>query len=295
MIKKNKIQILILSCVFLSSCSSFYQLIKVSPSTRLHDISFTKDDANPLYDYYYSDTLGNDYMRKLRNGYKLDSLVTGHLDDFERIKIILDWTSNQWEHNGLNTPSKSDALTILNEAHDGNNFRCVEYGIVCSAGLNSIGLHARVIGLKTRDVEVVMHGAGHVASEVYLPSSKKWIFIDPQFNVIPVLRGLPLNAVEFQRAIVTKDKDLMLINVHGQLDDDRAAQYISWVGKYLFYFDALFDQRIDDDSIFQEIDGMTKLTLVPAGEKEPRVFQRHSKINYSHYTHSLKDFYRIPQ
>lgn len=289
-----KNQLLILSCVLLSSCSSFYQLINVSPSTKLREIAFSKDDANPKYDFYFSDTLGNDYLRQLRHGYKLDSLVNGHLDDLDRIKMVLDWTSKQWEHNGSNTPSKSDALTILKEAHEGNHFRCVEYGIVCSAALNSIGLHARVLGLKTRDVEVVMYGAGHVTTEVYSPTLKKWIFIDPQFNVMPILQGVPLNAVEFQEAIVTKAVDLKLVNAQGPLDNEREAQYINWVAKYLFYFDALFDQEIDGDSKLKRIDGMSKLTLVPTGVKEPRIFQRRDKINYSHYTHSLNDFYRIP-
>lgn len=293
MLKKSLV--IILSCVLLSSCSSFYQLINVSPSARLNNISFAKDNANPLYDFYYSDTLGNAYLRELRQDNKLDSLIDGKIDDMDRIKIVLEWTSKQWKHNGMNIPSKSDALTILKEAREGNNFRCVEYGIVASAALNSIGFKSRVIGLKTRDVEVVMRGAGHVVSEVYSPTYKKWIFIDPQFNIIPILRGEPLNAVEFQKVIFTKDADLMLINAHGKLADDLANQYINWIGKYLFYFDSLFDQRIDDDSIYKEVNGMTKLTLVPVGVKEPKVFQRHSKINYSHYTHSLNDFYRTPK
>ncbi|HKL92232.1 MAG TPA: hypothetical protein VJ871_03030, partial [Bacteroidales bacterium] len=65
-------------------------------------------------------------------------------------------------------------------------------------------------------------------------------------------------------------------------------------GKYLYYFDALFDQRSLRDESYKRIEGMTKLTLVPVGSKEPRVFQRSSKINYSHYTHSLNDFYQKP-
>jgi hypothetical protein len=46
---------------------------------------------------------------------------------------------------------------------------------------------------------------------------------------------------------------------------------------------------------FNSINGMTKLTLVPAGHKEPLIFQRSSKINYSYYTNSLNDFYRTPE
>lgn len=193
-----------------------------------------------------------------------------------------------------NTPTKQDALTILKEAREGKQFRCVEYGIVATSALNSIGIPARTLGLKTRDVEKVMRGAGHVVSEVYSKELGKWIFIDPQFNIMPTLNGTPLNGVEFQKAIFDKNANLRLINKAGELSEKDSKSYIKWIGKYLFYFDVLFDQKTLNSSKFKSINGMTKITLVPVGHKEPRIFQRNSKINYSYYTNSLNDFYRKP-
>lgn len=292
---KTKIPALIIISFLFSSCSSFYQLINVSPSARLKEISFTQTAPNPLFEFYYSDTLANDFLRELRNKYDIDLLVRDQKSDLDKIKTILDWTSNQWKHNGSNNPTKQDALTILKEAREGKQFRCVEYGIVATATLNSIGIRARTLGLKTRDVEKVMRGAGHVVSEVYSNELGKWIFIDPQFNIIPTLNGYPLNGVEFQKEIFNKNAGLKLINNQGELSDEMAESYIKWVGKYLFYFDVLFDQKTLDSDDFKRINGMTKLTLVPAGQKEPRIFQRRYKINYSYYTHSLNDFYRKPE
>lgn len=280
--------------VLLSSCASFYQFINVSPSDKLKSINFSESDYNQAFNFFYSDTLGDNYLRELRQQYKLDALSETGKTELDKIKIMVDWTNRQWKHNGSNNPSKSDALTILKEAAEGKMFRCVEYGIVASASLNSIGIKARVLGLKTRDVEKVRRGAGHVVTEVYSAVLKKWIFVDPQFNIMPVLNEMPLNAVEFQKAILKDRTNLKLVNLSGIIDKDYADSYINWIAKYLFYFDALFDQRISGDLNYHRVDGKTKLTLVPMGEKEPRVFQRSSKINYSHYTNSLKDFYRIP-
>lgn len=120
----------------------------------------------------------------------------------------------------------------------------------------------------------------------------KWILIEPQFNIMPVLNGLPLNGVEFQQAIYTNDPHLRLANKQGVLTPGEAAAYLNWIGKYLFYFDVLFDQETQQGDDFKTIEGKTKLTLVPVGCKEPRIFQRRYPINYSHYTHSLNDFYR---
>lgn len=292
---KTKIPAIIISSFLFCSCSSFYQLINVSPSARLKEISFTQTAPNPLYEFYYSDTLANEFLRELRNTYEIDILVKDQQSDLDKIKSVLDWTSKQWKHNGSNNPTKQDALTILKEAREGKQFRCVEYGIVASAALKSIGIPARNLGLKTRDVEKVMRGAGHVVSEVYSKELGKWIYIDPQFNIIPTLNGHPLNGVEFQKAIFNKNAGLKLINKQGELSKEEAVSYINWVGKYLFYFDVLFDQQTLDSDDFKTINGMTKLTLVPEGYKEPRIFQRRYKINYSYYTHSLNDFYRKPE
>lgn len=292
-----RISFLFLSCCCLlfCGCSSFYQLVNISPSSKLKEISFTSEPPNSLYQFQYSDTLANEYLTEMKKLYETDLLVNEKKTDLDKILTILDWTSNQWSHNGSNNPSKQDALTILKEAKEGKQFRCVEYGIVATAALNSIGFHARTLGLKTRDVEKVMRGAGHVVSEVYSSEYDKWIFIDPQFNILPVVNGKPLNAVEFQKEIYNKNVNLKLINAQGELPDEDAQRYFSWVGKYLFYFDVLFDQKTLNSSKFTSINGMTKITLVPVGYKEPRVFQRNSKINYSYYTNSLNDFYRRPE
>lgn len=292
--KKQTVFVVFSVLLIVSACTPFYQFMNFSPSSKLKDLSFSDAKANPTYQFYYSDTLNNDYLKELRQSYKLDSLTEGVDDELERIKLILDWTNRQWEHNGSNNPSNPDALTILKEAGTGMKFRCVEYGIVASSALNSIGIAARVIGLKTRDVEKVRSGAGHVVSEVYSTTLNKWIFMDPQFNVIPVLNGVPLNAVEFQNAIINDPTKLKLMNLQGEVPVERFDQYVNWVAKYLFYFDALFDQRIGNEPNYEKINGMTKIMLVPIGEKEPKVFQRKYKINYSFYSNSLNDFYRKP-
>lgn len=293
MLKKSLF--LIAASLLLSSCSSFFALINVSPSSRLKAVTYSNEAPNALYTFYYPDTTGNDYLRTLRSRYALDSVVQGAVDEKARILRIMDWTSSRWSHNGSNTPSQSDALTILAEAQEGKQFRCVEYGIVATAALNSLGMKARTLGLKTRDVEKVRFGAGHVVSEVYVPALEKWVFIDPQFNLMPTLDGVPLNGVEFQAALYNKDARLVITTNEGNLTREEAASYLNWIGKYLFYYDVLFDQATLESDDFKAINGMTKLTLVPVDRKEPRVFQRRSKIDYSYYTHSLNDFYRKPQ
>ncbi|MFV0591164.1 MAG: transglutaminase-like domain-containing protein [Draconibacterium sp.] len=292
---KSKFLGILLICLILGACAPLARMLNYSPSAKVEKIAFSDDTPNPKYTFFYSDTLNNNYLRELRQSYGIDKLAASYDIEIDKIKAVLNWSATQWEHNGSNNPSNPDALTILKEARNGRQFRCVEYGILASSCLNSIGIPARVLGLKTRDVEKVRIGAGHVVAEAYSQQYGKWIFMDPQMNMMPVLNGIPLNAIEFQNAIITDRKSIELVNINGKISDEDSENYLNWIGKYLFYFDVLFDQQITFEADYKSIAGKTKLMLVPLGEKEPTVFQRSNKMNYCFYTHSLKDFYQKPK
>ena len=228
------------------------------------------------------------YLDRLRRKHGLLRLTREAKKDFQRVLLVLHWVHSQWRHSGNEEPKKNDALSILEEAKQGKNFRCVEYGIVAAGCLNSIGLKTRRIALKTRDVETRESGAGHVAAESFLNDLKKWIFLDPQWDIVPMLAGVPLNAVEFQKAIAKNCRDLEIES----LSKADKVSYIDWIYPYLYYMDVSFDNRA---MIRKTKPGQkSKLMLVPIGAKEPKLFQRKFKIDYCHYTSSLADFYSVP-
>jgi hypothetical protein len=253
-------------------------------------LKFNETNTVPAYTMLYEQNNGNTYLDQLRAQYNLDAIVAGAANDTEKALRMVNWVHNQWKHNGMNQPSSPDALTILAEVKDGKQFRCVEYGIVTTACLNAIGLPARTMGLKMKDVETIESGAGHVLLEVYLPDMKKWVLLDGQFDVMPVLNNVPLNAVEFQQAIAKNYDKLEIRSLSGA---DKA-QYVKWVYPYLYYFDVKFDNREGVDFTRETIDSKKSLMLVPMGAKQPEVFQVNNPINYCKYTNSIVDLYQAP-
>lgn len=203
---------------------------------------------------------------------------------------ILDWVHNQWKHDGNNEPQKRDAIPILEEAKEGKNFRCVEYGIVASACLNAVGLKSRVLSLMTEDVETRQSGAGHVVTEVFLNDLQKWVFIDGQWNAMPVLEGIPLNGVEFQNAIANNYHQLEIRS----LAEVSKRNYVTWVYQYLYYFNVGFDNREGIEIERLKIYDKSMVILVPVGSSEPKVFQIKYPIEYALYTNSLLDIYTAP-
>lgn len=236
-------------------------------------------------------------LAALRTKYDLDRVVAGATDDYDKLRRLLKWTHDRWQHNGNNEPSKSDPLTILTEAEQGKRFRCVEYGIVLAGCAQAMGMPARVLGLKRKDVETAKSGAGHVVTEIWLESKKKWVFADGQWDAIPEKDGMPLNAIEFQAAFAKNDPALKIRSS----SDTNADDYIAWVVPYLYYFDFNLDQRLFADSTDHANNAQRnqprkgKLMLVPKGTKNPTVFQRKMPIKNTTYTSNPNVFYAPPK
>ncbi|WP_159105834.1 transglutaminase family protein [Ideonella sp. B508-1] len=226
----------------------------------------------------------NSYLIALKMQYELNEVVKGRTSDFERVLSIAHWTSTRWRHNGENTPQHSDPISILDEATTGKQFRCVEYAIVLAGALGAVGYPARVVGLMMADVETRSSGAGHVVTEVYLADLGKWVMVDGQWDVVPLVSGVPASAAELAQAITANPKYLSTESF-SSID---AADYFKWIKPYLYYFTASLDNTYDSPRSRQAI------RLAPLGAKEPRVFQRKYPMQPALFTHNVSTFYPAP-
>ncbi|MEO1715380.1 MAG: transglutaminase domain-containing protein, partial [Bacteroidota bacterium] len=106
--------------------------------------------------------------------------------------------------------------------------------------------------------------------------------------------GIPLNAVEFQQAII-EQADFKLIDANGEVDEGRRKKYLNFIPHYLYFFDFKFDQReMPYDSLYK-VNDKGLLMLVPLNVQKPTVFQRKYDMDYLEYTNSLGDFYQKPE
>lgn len=258
---------------------------KENPDQDVEVLKFDIVDSGK-FKLTYQDLSNDTNLKKLRIEYQLDTLIKNSKTEFEKVIKIQSWVQSRWKHDGDNRAEKNDALYILKEAEKGKRFRCVEYSIVAGQCLASLGFKVRPLGIMTKDVSEVKSGAGHAVNEVYLKDFKKWILIDPQFDVITTYNNVPLNAVELQDCIA-KNKNFDIINPNKTITKD---EYKKWIGPYLYYFYVSIDnQKI---GIWDRILGNKKqLTLLPMGAKEPTYFQKIFRINTTYFTNSIKDFY----
>jgi transglutaminase-like putative cysteine protease len=225
------------------------------------------------------------YLTSLRTRYDLQAVVAGSESEMARVRRMSRWVRQRWEHNGDNVATPADPISILEKAATGQRFRCVEYSIVLAGALNAIGIPSRVLGLKTADVETREVGAGHVVTEAWLADQQRWVMVDGQWDVIPMLGSTPLSAVDLQRALAAHDDRLTVESISGT----KASTYFAWVTEYLYYFDALLDQRpigVPQNSV--------SVMLVPLGAPNPKVFQRKYSLGNVRYTNNEYVFSAAP-
>lgn len=278
---------------------SFYVLLKDSLyahtiiegiSFKSMELEFSNEPYNDKLKILYQNEESS-YLESLKEEYPLKEMVKGVEKDFEKILLILNWTNSRWKHNGNNSPKKNDAISILKEAEEGSEFPCFAYAIVLRDQLNALGFKARTIYLKTKDAQYRKSPPGHVATEVYLNDLKKWVFLDGQYNLGPILNDVPLNAVEFQNAIHTNYNELILMSKNTIISK---RNYIEFVNDYLFYFDTTLDNRYNNVKR-KIIEDKRSIMLVPLGEENlSRINFWNMTIDYCVYTNSINDFYRSP-
>jgi len=281
-----------------NTTKNFYVLLKDSlyAHTIIQAIGFDPnqikhDTINTSEVNIKHQTKPNQYLKELALKYPLDFL-NDTMSDTEKILAILNWTNSRWKHNGGNSPSKNDAITILKEAGEGQEFPCFAYAIVLKDQLNALGYKARTVYLKTQDAEHRKSSPGHVVTEVFLNDLQKWVFLDGQFNVMPTLNGLPLNSVELQNAINNNYNQFKLESNSNEKIGKQ--NYVDFVYDYLFYFDTTLDNRYDEEEKFT-INDKRSIMLVPSGAKNiTHIDFWNLDINYCIYTNSINDFYAKP-
>lgn len=232
------------------------------------------------------------YLENLKTTYPLE--VSKITSDMEKVLYVLNWTNSRWKHSGNNSPKKNDAISILQEAKEGGRFPCFAYAIVLRDQLNALGFKARTVYLKTKDAKTRKGSPGHVATEVYIDDLEKWVFVDGQFNVMPTLDGIPLNAIEFQEAITTNFDNFKLKSFGNADTVTSKINYVNFIYDYLYYIDTTLDNRYEADKQFT-IDDKRSLMLVPKGaENLDYIDFWKMDVDYCKYTHSAKTFYAKP-
>ena len=233
----------------------------------------------------YLDHSEDSYLQQLRHTYNLKELLDAKASDFQNFKNIQSWVLSKWNSKNRTCSGKEEIFRILKKAKKAN-YGYIDYNTITSACLQSLGYKLRRIWLSSPDAKKLRQRSVHVIYEVYLKDLNKWFFIDPKYDIMICKDGIPLNAVEFQQAIIDQEE----LEVHNPVEVISSEDYLEWISPYLFCFTISLNKGAI--SIWDRLLGVKKkLTLVPVGEMLPDYFRSIKRLTTNLVTNSLDDFY----
>jgi hypothetical protein len=192
---------------------------------------------------YAWDNFHDPNMDTLRQKYQLSKIVESGNTEFDKMKLLLAWTSTRFTHHSSNFCKGGNALAILAEAEKGAQFSCSDYSRLLANCLDALGYPARTIGL-------TWLGSGfgnpdaHVCTETWSNQFQKWILLDGQNNAWWEHDGVPLNAVECRNLYANgRDSEIVFVGQQKDIDYTQAKAY--WIshfyhlelGNYYAFFD----------------------------------------------------------
>lgn len=248
----------------------------------LQPIVVTALDRAPAFKWSAPNT---PYLESMRSRFDLDDVTATARTDYDRVRAVSKWVQNQAEPAAKPEPASVDAMEILVDVTEGDgDYDCDEAAVAISGALNAVGMPARVVHLKTADSETRAIGAGHAIAEAYLRDAKRWVMIDGQWDMIPLVKGKPANALELKRALDAKSGAITYSSNSGT----QPAEYNRWIHQYMYYMDTKLDQRVGVPTEARSI------MLVPQGARAPKVFQKRQPIRNMIYTTVPAFFYPTP-
>ncbi len=144
----------------------------------------------------------NESLVSIRTRLPQGAVVSG--TTLERVRILATWIASAWEYRASVQAAQYapwDMETILSwgKSKSGHCGRlpvvmCVHYGVAFVTACQAAGLQARAAVF----TENINGGNGHFCAEVWMPEYGKWVFVDPNFDIMLFRDSVPLSIPEIR-------------------------------------------------------------------------------------------------
>lgn len=164
---------------------------------------------------FYHESFGVKQLSELRARYDFDEYVARGKDEFERMNLLKRWTYDTVTYGGAKQYTQlRNALTILEKAKRGEVFWCNNISAVYMQCALSLGYTSRYLFVRNTK------GESHIVNDIWSNQYRKWVFMDPTWNVYLEKDGVPLSLPEM-RAEWRKNGGADLVYVYGAGDNEK--------------------------------------------------------------------------
>lgn len=225
------------------------------------------------------------FLKKIRDGFQLDSLIDEKESDFQNIMKLRFWIYSNLDENGNLLPESNSDLAEIENILGKEKFSIDGYSGLTKIFLQALGYTVRKIKLQNPGSFSKKGAFTHFFYEVYLYDLKKWFFVDKDYDIIITKDDMPLNAVELQLAFINEE-ELEVLNPWKKI---ACEDYLELVGPYLYYFSTDLNKKYHFITRF--FGSKSKMVLVPQYEDFPLPKNNLPKNRSSIITSTISDFY----
>lgn len=239
-----------------------------------------KNDTIVLSRYPFGyQTSTDSRLYTLKKKYNLESIASKTDNDFLQIVAIANWVQSQWLH-GISgadkfQPVAFNADKILESARSGYRFWCHVSAMTLIQTCSSLGHQARLVSL-SRDGYNIDHAVAECWSNYY----RKWVVIDPDFNLWYERDGVPLNVLEVHDAVLTGEAGRIIVRrgIHRPLPE--LEERISTLfGFYRYFYVDMRNDWLSNQYFYGHPKRSDKATLFWRDSRLPPVLNLKPKVS----------------
>jgi hypothetical protein len=158
---------------------------------------------------YYHESAGTPELSQLLHEFDYDAYVSHGNGEFEKMIMLKDWVYAHIPYAlNFNESDELNAISVLRKAQEGHPFLCTNIAAVYMLCAVSMGWTARYVFLRKPTNEE------HAANDIWSNQYRKWVYIDPTWNIHMEMGGVPLSIYEIRREWI-RNKGRNIVYVFG--------------------------------------------------------------------------------
>lgn len=255
--------------------NGFQQLIQ--PLKAIGDYHYILSNGN-IFDYnqtqkfpsftYQSKNDSN--LIKLRTTFNLDS-IAGNGSDVDKTINLMHWLHNLVKHDGNSAlPSEKNALALIKICSvDERGINCRGLAITLNECLLCMGYKSRYVTCLPKDSLKIDQDC-HVINSVYIPSLKKWIWLDPTFDTyVKDENGQYLSILEVREKIINNKPLFISENANWNNTTPQTVEYYlrQYMAKNLYMLECPIYSKYDLET-YATTKQLSFVRLIPVNHLE---------------------------
>lgn len=243
---------------------------------NLYNVNDTR--ATPSFSYQSSE---NPNLKALRKAFNLDS-IAGNGNETTQVLNLLHWIHNLIPHDGNHqNPIIKNAMSMITECKKGNKtLNCRGLATVLNECYLALGFKSRFVTCLPKDTSDV---DCHVINTVWMPSLKRWIWIDPTNNAYVMNEKGELLSIAEVRERLINGKTLLLnpdANWNNKSTVVKEEYLYNYMAKNLYRIECPVYSQYDAETKLPEKQ-ITYIELLPlnADNQTPQRIEHKNAIN----------------